>query len=173
MFKCSFKILITKNNHLCKMWKHLMQNNSIIHFNTKMQKILFQVCKRMNFLLNCRFFYLHQSKLWGKHIHKNSRICKTSYLYHFSMVEKTSCTNAIMKLNMVCNNDVCINTSVQVWVFTFYHKKPKWTQCLSSPNTTKKRLFLIIVNEINYTETIISPSHKSNPFKVLFLGVLW
>ncbi len=38
------------------MWRHLMQNNSIIHFNTKMQKILFQVCKRMNFLLNCQFF---------------------------------------------------------------------------------------------------------------------
>jgi hypothetical protein len=74
MFKWSFKILITKNTHLCKMWRHLMQNTYIIHFNTKMQKILFQVCKRMNFLLNCRFFYLHQSKLWGKHIHKNSRM---------------------------------------------------------------------------------------------------
>jgi len=142
MFKCSFKNLITKNTHMCKMWRHFMQNNSIINFNTKMQKILFQMCKRMNFLLNCQFFYLHPSKLWGKHIYKNSRICKHYIFIIFpwwNMVEKTSCINVIMNSNMVCNNDVCINRCVQVWVFTFYHEKPKWTQYLSSPNTTKKR----------------------------------
>lgn len=135
-----------------------------------MQKILFKVCKRMNFRLNCQFFYLHQSKLWGKHTYKNSRIHQHHIFIIFpwcNMVETTSCTNAIMNSNMVCNNDVCINTSVHVWVFTFYHKKPKWTQCLSSPNT-KKRIFLIIRNEINYTKTIVSPSHISKSFKVLF-----
>jgi hypothetical protein len=84
-----------------KLFFYSLQHNR--HY-TKLWKILFQVCKKMNFLLNCQLFYLHQSKLWGKHTYKNSRICKHHIFIIFpwwNMVEKTSYTNAIMNSNMV------------------------------------------------------------------------
>jgi hypothetical protein len=143
-----------------KLFFYSLQHN--IHY-TKMWKILFQVCKKMSFHLNCRFFNLHQSKLWSKHTYKNWRICD-----HFSI------SLSFFHGGMWWRKHLALMRSwIQTWwrlhqhkcsglSFYFLSQKAQVdTMFIKSKYKWSFRIFLIIRNEINYTKKIVSPLHKS------------